>query len=164
MQKVSLPDSVIGVGPRAFYACHGLKDIYSYRETAPTLGEEVFGDVEFNKVYLHVRKGSEKSYADNNWLFLWGDNIEGDYPDVVDAIKSVTTASANLAVVRLNATEVRLTADTNISSVELYNAAGGLVSENKQLGSNEVVLALPHRGVYVAKLRLANGSVKVVKI
>ena len=83
MQKVSLPDPVIGIGPRAFYACHGLKDIYSYRETAPTLGEEVFGDVEFNKVYLHVRKGSEKSYADNNWLFLWGDNIEGDYPAVV---------------------------------------------------------------------------------
>ena len=164
MQKVSLPDPVIGVGARAFYACHGLKDIYSYRETAPTLGEEVFGDVEFNKVYLHVRKGSEKSYADNNWLFLWGDNIEGDYPDVVDAIKGVTTASADLTVVRLSATEVRLTADTNISSVELYNAAGGLVSENKQVGSNEVVLALPHRGVYVAKLRLANGSVKVVKI
>ena len=113
---------------------------------------------------MHVRKGSEKSYADNNWLFLWGDNIEGDYPDVVDAIKGVTTASAGLTVVRLNVTEVRLTADTNISSVELYNAAGGLVSENKQVGSNEVVLTLPHRGIYVAKLRLANGSVKVVKI
>ena len=54
-----------------------------------------------------------------------GRQYRGDYPDVVDAIKGVTTASADLTVVRLNATEVRLTANTNISSVELYNAAGG---------------------------------------
>lgn len=164
VQKIYLPDSVVGIGERAFYACHGLKDIYSYRKTAPTLGEEVFGDVEFNKVYLHVRKGSEKSYADNNWLFLWGDNIEGDYPAVADGINGVVTVGSVLSVIRQSETEVCIIADKTIGSVELYNTSGALISVSKPLGSNEIVLTLPHCGVYVAKLRLADGSIKVVKI
>ena len=164
VQKVYIPDLVIGIANRAFYACHGLKDIYSYRETAPELGEEVFGDVEFNKVYLHVRKGSEKSYTDNGWMFLWGDNIEGDYPNIADGIGNVATENMKCSVVRLNANEACLTANVNISSVELYNAAGSLVSEVRQFNSNKVLITLPCHGFYIAKLKFNDGSVKVVKI
>ena len=164
VQKVYIPDLVIGIANRAFYACHGLKDIYSYRETAPELGEEVFGDVEFNKVYLHVRKGSEKSYTDNGWMFLWGDNIEGDYPNIADGIGNVATENMKCFVVRLNANEACLTANVNISSVELYNAAGSLVSEVRQFNSNKVLITLPYHGFYIAKLKFNDGSVKVVKI
>ena len=164
VQKVYIPDLVIGIANRAFYACHGLKDIYSYRETAPELGEEVFGDVEFNKVYLHVRKGSEKSYTDNGWMFLWGDNIEGDYPNIADGIGNVATENMKCSVVRLNANEACLTANVNISSVELYNAAGSLVSEVRQFNSNKVLITLPYHGFYIAKLKFNDGSVKVVKI
>lgn len=93
-----------------------------------------------------------------------GDNIEGDYPAVADGINGVVTVGSVLSVIRQSETEVCIIADKTIGSVELYNTSGALISVSKPLGSNEIVLTLPHCGVYVAKLRLADGSIKVVKI
>ena len=62
-----IPDSITNIGDRAFGGCSGFTKVYSFAENAPTLGAEVFTDMNEN-VTLHYPALSKQSYEEKGWL------------------------------------------------------------------------------------------------
>lgn len=163
--NITLPERLLGIGEMAFFGCHGLKHFYAYAKEAPVLETEVFGDVPFNAVELHVREGVASLYQLANWPFAYGSDLTGDYPYVANGVTITDQARNGIIVERLQGSEnVLFAAHSTIESIEIYGYDGTLLKALKHLQTTNVSLSLPQSKPCVAKIKLADGAVEVRKI
>ncbi|MBQ0087849.1 MAG: leucine-rich repeat protein, partial [Prevotellaceae bacterium] len=62
LTSITIPNSVTSIGYAAFWNCSGLKDVYNYATTPPSIKSDIFTDLPSNKT-LHVVKGCKSAYT-----------------------------------------------------------------------------------------------------
>ena len=165
LHNVTMPENLKYVGPYAFYNDQALQNLTCYAVEAPQLLDNAFGEVPFNKVYLHIKTGSFDSYQAAGWLFLMGDDITGEYPyvDPNTGLNAVAAGSHAVAVNR-NGGCVVVTAANPIASVMVYDLAGRLVDTVAAHGENAATLGTGlAAGVHVARVTFTSGTTATVK-
>jgi hypothetical protein len=63
LKFLTLPDSIASIESRAFYGCTGLKEIHCCSNTAPTIYENTFDQIDKTICKLYVPKGHSKDYS-----------------------------------------------------------------------------------------------------
>lgn len=159
---IYIPETCLGIGDMAFYACKGLKNFYCYGMKSPQVGECSFGLLNLPGIQLHVKPNTHESYASSNWVFTFGSDITDEYPKGTDGINGVEKRQTNIRVNRWG-NDVRIMANAAIKAVELYSLAGAKIDE-KQVNGNEATMTLPTGNVNIVKVTLENGTKKVVKL
>lgn len=71
---LSIPNNVTSIGDDAFYGCSGLNAVASWAETAPTLGSDVFANINENAT-LYYPASCEQSYAEKSWFEYFSKHI-----------------------------------------------------------------------------------------
>ena len=70
LTTITIPESVKNIGDNAFLDCSSLTSITSYATTPPTLGEDVFNNID-NTIPVYVPCGSISAYkADASWNYF----------------------------------------------------------------------------------------------
>ena len=69
-----LEEGITYIGNSAFYDCEGFTEVYSFAETAPTLGENAFKNINENAT-LYYPVSSKQSYNDNGWFEYFPQHI-----------------------------------------------------------------------------------------
>ena len=67
LTSVNIPSSVTSIGKYAFFYCSGLKSIYVYAETVPSIGAGAFNGFDSENCTLYVPKGTYDVYR-----YSWG--------------------------------------------------------------------------------------------
>ncbi|MDY6259667.1 MAG: leucine-rich repeat protein, partial [Bacteroidales bacterium] len=165
LNNVTMPENLKYVGPYAFYNDQALQNVTCYAVEAPQLLDNAFGDVPFNKVYLHIKPGSYNSYQAAGWLFLMGDDITGDYPyvDPATGLNAIAATGDAIVVSRCGDCLV-VTAAQPIATVAVYDIAGRLVGAASAHGQNTAtVQAVDNAGVHVMRVVFTSGKRATVK-
>ncbi|WP_443964454.1 leucine-rich repeat domain-containing protein, partial [Prevotellamassilia timonensis] len=68
LTSVNIPSSVTSIGEGAFSGCSGLRSVYVYAETPPSIGANAFNGCDLKNCTLYVPKGTYDAY----WLLDWG--------------------------------------------------------------------------------------------
>ena len=73
LTSVNIPLRVTSIGESAFSGCSGLRSIYVYAETVPSISANAFNGCDSENCILYVPKGTYDAY----WYSKWGyfDNI-----------------------------------------------------------------------------------------
>lgn len=71
LTSVNIPSSVTSIGDRAFYSCSGLRSVYVYAETPPSISANAFNGCDLKNCTFYIPKGTYDAY----WLSEWG-NLE----------------------------------------------------------------------------------------
>lgn len=165
LKNVTMPESLKYVGSFAFYNDQALKNLTCYAVEAPQLLECAFGEVPFNKVYLHVKPGSINSYQLAEWLFLIGDDITGEYPytDEPAAVTGVMDSQKGLIVCQEGST-ICVKAGKPVSSIAIYDLNGCMIKNVVACG--EPMISIPFdlkTGVNVMRVFYRDGKNAVCK-
>lgn len=73
LTSVNIPSSVTSIGNSAFSCCSGLRAIYVFAETVPSIGASAFKGCDSENCTLYVPKGTYDSYWSSEWGYF--DNI-----------------------------------------------------------------------------------------
>lgn len=165
LKNVTMPAELKYVGPFAFYSDQALENLTCYAVEAPQLLDCAFGEVPFNKVYLHVKPGSFNSYQQAEWLFLMGDDITGEYPysDEPSSVTQVVSQESSLKV-NYDGFSMNVIAGVPMSSVAVYDVNGCMVKT--VLAYGEMQLSMPlgeKKGVNVVIVHFTNGKTAACK-
>ena len=68
LTSVNIPSSVTSIGGSAFSGCSGLRSIYVYAETPPSISANAFNGCDLKNCTLYVPRGTYDAY----WLLDWG--------------------------------------------------------------------------------------------
>lgn len=73
MTSVNIPLRVTSIGESAFSDCTGLRSIYVYAETVPSISANAFNGCDSENCILYVPKGTYDAYWYSKWRYF--DNI-----------------------------------------------------------------------------------------
>ena len=72
-----LEEGITHIGNFAFYGCDGFTEVHSSAVIAPTLGTEVFANINENAILCHP-VSSEPSYEEKGWFEYFRQHVEAD--------------------------------------------------------------------------------------
>ena len=81
LTNVNIPSSVTSIGKYAFFYCSGLKSIYVYAETVPSIGAGAFNGFDSENCTLYVPKGTYDVYR-YSWGGLFENIVEFDATNI----------------------------------------------------------------------------------
>ena len=81
LTSVNIPSSVTSIGTRAFWCCSGLKSIYVYAETVPSIGAGAFNGFDSENCTLYVPKGIYDVYR-YSWGYYFENIVEFDATNI----------------------------------------------------------------------------------
>ena len=148
LEKIELPASCTYLGPQAFYACTGLKEVRVAATTPPEADPNTF-DVNplttpmpvYAQATLYVPRGSREAYA--------GHACWGQFENIVEAdfTSSIAHAGADAAP-KVSLAGLTLTIAAN-GPYAVLAADGRAIAQGTACG--QATVQLPCSGVYIVK-------------
>jgi len=140
----TIPLSLSTIGSQAFQGCSALEAFVTYEKTPPTLGAEVFSDVNKSTCTLHVSNGTKSKYAAAD---QWKDftKVSVFYPD------SEPENEASQATIFTESDGIVVKGAEAGTFITIYSATG---IQLKTLTANgeEQRIALPVGALYLVKV------------
>ena len=81
LTSVNIPSSVTSIGKYAFFYCSGLKSIYVYAETVPSIGAGAFNGFDSENCTLYVPKGTY-DVCRYSWGYYFENIVEFDATNI----------------------------------------------------------------------------------
>lgn len=122
MTSVNIPSSVTSIGDRAFYSCSGLRSVYVYAETPPSISANAFNGCDLKNCTFYIPKGTYDAY----WLSEWG-NLENIVEFDATSIHNTVATSKTQETARYAVNGQRLTAP--IKGINLVKYSDGTVKK-----------------------------------
>ena len=98
LTSVNIPSSVISIGKYAFFYCSGLKSIYVYAETVPSIGAGAFNGFDSENCTLYVPKGTYDACR-YSWGYYFDNIVEFDATNIRNIVaESEVQENARYAV------------------------------------------------------------------
>lgn len=116
LTSVNIPSSVTSIGMYAFFVCSGLKYIYVYAETVPSIGAGAFNGFDSENCTLYVPKGTYDAYR-----YSWGDYFDNIVEFDATNIRNIVVEPEARETARYAVNGQRLTAPVKGINLVKYN-------------------------------------------